>query len=265
MKIQLLSDLHNEFLRNGRQDPNHKWAGTIPETDADIIILAGDIDTGTHGIDWAIGESQRLGKNIIYVAGNHEFYRQEYSSLKEKIKKQAEGTTVHYLDCKEYIQENVRFIGATLWTDYKADNKVPQDLAMFYVERGLADHKVIKYKVGEKYRNFQPLDALAIHKKELHWLEKQINTPYKGKTVVISHHGPHPVCQHPAYPVSEISAAFYSDLSELIKSSNIDIWAFGHTHANVDEIINDTRIISNQAGYPGENVSDFNASTIVKI
>ncbi len=265
MKIQLLSDLHNEFLRNGKQNPDHKWAGTIPETDADVIVLAGDIDTGTEGVDWAIKESQRLGKNIVYVTGNHEFYRQEYNSLKAKIKKQATGTAVHYLDCNVYIQKKVRFIGATLWTDYKTNNRTPQELAMFFVTKRVADHKVIKYKVGDTYRNFQPLDALAIHKKELHWLKKQINTPYKGKTIVISHHGPHPICQHPAYPVSEISSAFHSDLSELIKHSNIDVWAFGHTHANVDKVIDNTRIISNQAGYPGENVSDFNASTIIEI
>ena len=51
MKVQLLSDLHNEFLRNGRADPKHKWTGLIPETQADIIVLAGDIDTGTNGLN----------------------------------------------------------------------------------------------------------------------------------------------------------------------------------------------------------------------
>ena len=265
MKVQLLSDLHNEFLRNGITDPEHKWTGLIPETQADIIVLAGDIDTGTNGIEWAVKESERLAKNIIYVLGNHEFYGHEYSRLKEKIAKQCEGTAVFCLDYGVYTQDDVRFIGATLWTDYKADVRVPQDLAMFYVEKGLADHKKIKYKAGNKYRNFQPLDALAIHKKELNWLEEQINKPYKGKTVVISHHGPHPVCQHPAYPVSEISTAFHSDLSKLIENSAIDIWAFGHTHANIDSVITDTRIISNQAGYPGENVSGFNASNIIDI
>lgn len=87
MKIQLLSDLHNEFLRNGKTSPNHLWSGSIPETDADIIILAGDIDTGTNGAEWAISESERLEKNVIYVLGNHEFYGHEYHSMKDKISK----------------------------------------------------------------------------------------------------------------------------------------------------------------------------------
>jgi len=265
MKIQLLSDLHNEFLRHGKPHPEHRWTGVIPETEADIIVLAGDIDTGTNGVEWAVKESERLAKNIVYVLGNHEFYGHEYSDLKEKIAKQCKGTAVFCLDYGVYVQQDVRFIGTTLWTDYKADVSVPQDLAMFIVEKGLADHKMIKYKAGNKYRKFQPLDALAIHKKELNWLEKQINSPFNGKTVVVTHHGPHHVCQHPVYPVSEISTAFHSDLSKLIENSDIDIWAFGHTHANIDRTIEGTRIISNQAGYPGENVNDFNADKVIEI
>jgi len=65
--------------------------------------------------------------------------------------------------------------------------------------------------------------------------------------------------------VSEICTAFHSDLSVLIENNDIDIWVFGHTHANVDKIIDGTRIISNQAGYPGENVNDFNANAIIEI
>ena len=98
MKIQLLSDLHNEFLRNGKHSPDHKWTGVIPETEADIVVLAGDIDTGTNGIEWAIKESERLAKDIIYVLGNHEYYGHEYHRLKEKIAKHCEDTSVYCLD-----------------------------------------------------------------------------------------------------------------------------------------------------------------------
>jgi predicted phosphodiesterase len=264
MKIQLLSDLHNEFLRNGKTSPNHLWSGSIPETDADIIILAGDIDTGINGAEWAISESERLEKNIIYVLGNHEFYGHEYHSMKEKISKQCKGTGVHCLDPDVYVEDDVRFIGATLWTDYTADISVPQDLAMFYVDKALMDHRVIKYRSGDSYRRFKPHDALAIHLKELNWLKQKLDNHHQGKTVVVTHHGPHPVCQHPAFPVSEMSAAFHSDLGGLIDDNDIDVWVYGHTHSNLDEVIFDTRIISNQAGYPGENVGDFDAGFTIE-
>lgn len=169
------------------------------------------------------------------------------------------------MDCSEYIQQDVRFLGATLWTDYKADISTPQDLAMYYVGKGLTDHRVIDYKSGGSARKFKTADALALHNKELNWLQKQIEKPYQGKTVVITHHGPHPVCQHPAFPASAMSAAFHSDLSGLIETNNIDVWAYGHTHANLDAIVTGTRIISNQAGYPAENVGAFNPDLIIEL
>ncbi len=265
MKIQILSDLHNEFLRHGKKNPGHHWAGVIPQTDADIIILAGDIDTGIKGVEWAVTESERLAKNIIYVLGNHEFYGHEYNSVKEKIARHCEGTGVHCLNPAVYILDNVRFIGATLWTDYSADIRVPQDLAMLYVDKALMDHRVIKYRSGDSNRRFKPHDALAIHMDELNWLKKQLGNSHKGKTVVVTHHGPHPVCQHPTFPVNEISTAFHSDQGNLIEMNDIDVWVYGHTHANLDRVIFDTRIISNQAGYPGEGVSGFDAGFIIEL
>ncbi len=61
MKIQLLSDLHKEFFHDAS-----KWDG-LGETDADVIVLAGDIWTGTKGVEWAAELSGYLGKSIIYI------------------------------------------------------------------------------------------------------------------------------------------------------------------------------------------------------
>jgi predicted phosphodiesterase len=265
MIIQLLSDLHNEFLRNSKEVPSHHWSGSIPETDAEIIILAGDIDTGVRGAEWAIMESERLAKTVLYVLGNHEFYGYEYWNLKEKIFKLCEGTRVFCLDSGVFTLDDVRFIGMTLWTDYKANIQIPQDLSMFNVGKLLTDHRRIKIKSGDSSGSFKPEHALAIHAKELRWLETQLAQSTDAKTVVITHHGPHAVCQHPDFPINEMTSAFYSNLDDLIESSDIDLWVFGHTHANVDEIVFNTRIVSNQAGYPGENVSNFDAHFTIKI
>jgi len=265
VKLHILSDLHNEFLRNSKNLSQHKWDGSIPDTDADIIVLAGDIDTGIRGAEWAIEESERLGKPFIYVLGNHEFYRHEYGALKNKVAELCDGTNVHCLDRGLYVQDDVRFIGATLWTNYEADIHTPPDLAMFYVGKALADHHVIKFKSGNSYRKFKPFDALAIHKQELSWIAKQLAVPFAGQTVVVTHHGPHPVCQHPKYPVSEITGAFHSDLSLLIDKHDITLWIYGHTHANQDVLVSGTRILSNQAGYPGENVAGFDEGLVVVV
>ena len=265
MKIQLISDLHNEFLRNGKDRPEHHWSGIIPETDADIIILAGDIDVGINGAQWAIAESGRLGKPILYVLGNHEFYRHEYYAVKEEITRLCEGTAVHCLDAGVFVEGDVRVIGATLWTNYEADLRVPRDLAMFYIDNNLSDHRVIEFKSDGSNGRFKPQHALDIHHQELSWIKQQLAKDFDGKTMVVTHHGPHPVCQHPAFPMSEMSGAFHSDLSDLIKTNDIDIWAFGHTHANLDCVVDGTRIVANQAGYPGEQVMAFDASFVLEL
>jgi len=265
MKIQILSDLHNEFLRKEKFNSSHKWTGSIPVTDADIIVLAGDIDTGVHGAEWAINESERLSKKIIYVLGNHEFYGYEFKGLKEKIQNLCEGTLVSCLDYGDSIENEVRFIGATLWTDYKAFTELPKEMVMSSIENVLADHRRIRFNSANQTIKFKPHHALTQHNIELAWIKKQLSEPFKGKTVVVTHHGPHLVCQHPAFPINEISAAFHSDLSHLIEMNDINLWIYGHTHSNLDCVMSDTRIISNQAGYPGENVAGFKANLVVAL
>ena len=57
MKIHVLSDIHNEFTRL-----------TLPETDTDVVVLTGDIDTGIAGIAWA---KNTFDVPTVYFAGNH--------------------------------------------------------------------------------------------------------------------------------------------------------------------------------------------------
>lgn len=265
MKIQLLSDLHNEFLRHSTKHQNHLWQGVIPDADANLIILAGDIDVGAKGIEWAITESERLSKDIIYILGNHEFYRHEYFDLKATISKLCEGTRVNCMDPGMLVQQDVRLIGASLWTDYKVNPNVTQELAMCYVERVLNDHRAIRYQQDDATGNFTPAHALGIHIYEMEWIKTQLAIPFDGKTIVITHHAPHPICQHPGFPFDKMSTAFQSDLSEVIETNDIDVWVFGHTHANLDQTISGTRILSNQAGYPGENVTNFDPGLIFEL
>ncbi|MFK5948398.1 MAG: metallophosphoesterase [Methylococcales bacterium] len=264
VKVHVLSDLHNEFLRNNKINSSHLWEGKIPETDADVIVLAGDIDVGTAGVKWAVSESERLSKPILYVLGNHEFYHEEYKSMKKLIKSFAEGTDVHILDGDEFVFNGVRFLGVTLWTAYNLPG-IYQDWARQILDAEFIDHQVIRYEFMDKESRFLTKDAYALHSKDMVWLKDKLSEKFDGKTVVISHHGPHMVCQHPGFPESETSMAFHSDLSNLFEKYKIDTWIYGHTHANVDVNVIDTRLISNQAGYPGERVIDFDIKKIIEI
>lgn len=101
MKIQVLSDLHIEFR-----------PFDIPDTDADVVVLAGDIHLGIKGIIWAIKNISN--KPVIYVLGNHEYYGQTYPKLIKKLKETSTGTNVQILE-NELIQiGGVNFLGCTL-------------------------------------------------------------------------------------------------------------------------------------------------------
>lgn len=84
MKIQIISDLHQEF---GMTD--------LSFDNADVVIIAGDVNLGTKGIDWI--KSRISKKPVIYVLGNHEYYKGSYPKTLNKIRVASENTNVHVL------------------------------------------------------------------------------------------------------------------------------------------------------------------------
>jgi predicted phosphodiesterase len=236
MKLQLLSDLHMEMS-----------GFALKESQSDAVILAGDINVGTQGLKWAIEEAQAHQKPIFYVAGNHEFYKQEYWSLIDEMRALAETQPlVHFMERDEVIIKGVRFLGTTLWTDYRSTGKADQAYNMKILQQALNDHFLIKF--GEEL--FKPEHALALHGKAVAWLEQKLAEPFDGRTVVITHHGPSLKCEHPQFGNNTIGSGFISDLDHLVKKA--DIWCYGHTHCCVDTTVGKCRLLSNQKGYPGE-------------
>ena len=110
MKILILSDLHLEFA----QLP-------LMPTQADVVVLAGEIWKNDNGIYWA--RSTWPDKELVYVAGNHEFYGREREYVLANLRAAAEETGVHFLDNTEVVIRGVRFLGTTLWTDFELFNK----------------------------------------------------------------------------------------------------------------------------------------------
>lgn len=270
MKIQILSDTHNEFLRvpSWANSSTPIWNGRIPKTDADLIILAGDIDTGTEGVTWAAHESERLQKPIIYVPGNHEYYGGDLPTIRSSLFQCAEESQkntndkigVYLLDENEVIIQDVRFLGCTLWSDYKAYPNTNQHDAMLFAGSRINDHHVIRYLD----KPFTPEDALTLHTKARDWLKLKLSEEFTGKTVVITHHGASLACQHKHYPMGPVTGAFLSKLDNLIEMA--DLWICGHSHSNVDTIISGTRLVSNQYGYHGREVcEDFNAAFVIEL
>ena len=111
MRLHILSDLHLSVAPLA-----------IPDVDADVTILAGDISRPAQAIEWA----KQLSRPVIYVAGNHEFYGATLAGTLAELRRLTAGTQVHLLERGAVVIDGVRFIGTTLWTDlalYDAEGK----------------------------------------------------------------------------------------------------------------------------------------------
>ena len=220
-KIQFASDIHL-----GYQDQNFDF----PVTDSDVLILAGDVCVGFRAIEFAQLIADRHGKPVLFVAGNHEYYMNDYQKLHQRFRDFSDKSeNVFFLDCDVFELEGVRFLGTTLWTDYLLGGHYAQDDLMYVAGNSLNDHVYINY--GDEGA-FKPSHALAIHKNARAFLEAELAKDYDGKTVVITHHAPSLRCVHPKFGINKVAGAFMSDCDDLIEMA--DLWVYGHVHANTE-------------------------------
>jgi len=235
MKIQIASDLHLEFLQ--RVIPGEQII--VPAVDADILVLAGDIGNGEQAIElfreWPVP--------VLFIAGNHEFYGLDFEQTRTSLRTASLGTRITFLDNDIADFGGVRFLGSTLWTDYRLELGRTQRQLMENAEMRISDH----FRIQDGEAKFSAQRALAEHEISRRWLEHELDTPYDGKSVVISHHGPHPLSVHPRYIGEALNAAFVSDLSGLV--SKADFWIHGHVHDSFDYTVDGCRVIANPAGY----------------
>ncbi|TAN49534.1 MAG: metallophosphoesterase [Methylococcaceae bacterium] len=242
MKIQYFSDVHLEF-------------GTIPLVNAaaDLIVAAGDIGIQLQGLQW-LGQAD---KPVVYVAGNHEFYRGEYHATLLALRRKASQSRVEFLERDCFIHQEVRFLGCTLWTGLEnEDDDALQDL-----RTRINDFKHIRCGHGGLLLS----DYIHWHRESLAWLEDELAKPYHGKTVVVTHHAPLLQSWH-GLPSSKIRPAYCNDLSDLIKSHAISAWFHGHTHFANDYCVDGTRILCNPRGYQGyKPVRGFDVAKVVDV
>ncbi len=242
MRINYFSDIHLEF--------GHL---PIPHTQADVVIAAGDIGLGRQGVDWLKG----LKKPVIYVAGNHEFYTQEYRSTLNMLRHSCADTNIQFLEKNIFIYQGVRFIGCTLWTDLLKDG----ERRAYEVGLRLNDFKAIRFKD----QAFDQATFSQLYRRSLLWLENELEKPFHGKTVVISHHAPSRLSwREGGNELKQV--AYCNDLQDLFEDYEITAWFHGHIHSPNDYYISETRVMSNPRGYAGRKlVEGFNPNKTVLI
>jgi len=248
MKIYILSDIHIEF---GPFNP--------PTIDADVIILAGDIHIKNKGLLWA--KEKFKDKPVLYILGNHEYYGEALPKHLEKLKKESEGTNINILENESVKIDGVNFLCYTLWTDFKLFGD--PHIAGYEATRAMTDYKRIR--VNPSYRKLRSIDTSGLHYRSIDWLKNEIERNQKNNLVIVTHHAPSGRSV-PEYRKNDIlSAAYASNLDDLVASSSAELWIHGHIHTQQDYMIGKTRVVCNPRGYTDEPNVAFIPSLVIEI
>ena len=248
MKIHIVSDLHREF---GYNDFDLNLA--------DVLILAGDTDLGVKGISWL--KSLSLDIPIIYVLGNHEYYKGAYPKTLYKIKDAASNSNIHVLENESLEIDHVCFHGCTLWTDFSLKGNPAAYGSLCQIR--MNDYK--KIRLGDNYAKLRSIDTFRIHQTSRQWLTESLSVSEAKHNIVVTHHAPSIRSLPMKYLDDPISAAYVSDMEDLIIKHQPSYWIHGHIHTPVNYKIGNTEIICNPHGYINELYNGFNNNIVIEI
>lgn len=253
MKAWIVSDLHLEF--------GEPFSET-PPPGTDVLICAGDLLTGgiVPSLEWLAANIAPLIP-VVFVAGNHEYYG---GSVQEAIRDarllRERYPNIHFLENEAVDVGDVRFVGGTLWTDFRILGRDPE-LAMAAAQAGMNDYRKVKFS-KQPFKKFRPIHAYRMHHQTRSFLSSSLGE--QRKVVVVTHHAPSGRSIAPESSGDPLSACYASDLDGLVIEKAPALWVHGHVHHSVNYVIGQTRVISNPRGYPGES-SGFDPGFVVEV
>lgn len=233
--IKIISDTHLEY--NSKKE----ILSNLSITKKDTVILAGDIGKPAT-LDYfnLIKYISTNSKNVILIAGNHEYYNSNkiWSIIETTIEKVASNfDNVYFLQNKSVILDGVKYIGTTLWSDVSKN--------ILLVSKLMNDYCRIKEKINGIKKPITPAHTLHWHNLAVDYIEKELKKEKIIPIVMVTHHLP----SFKSLKGDKKDGCFSSyatNLEYLI--SKVDIWVHGHHHKSIHYKINDTLIISNPLG-----------------
>lgn len=257
MKIRIASDLHLEAFRGRDMEALVVDVLHTDEQDADsVLVLAGDISSDPNQLITFIKAIEPRFAKVIYIPGNHEYYRHNYDAWNSEMNDRFAVTLTNTVwandDVGVYTDGNVRVIFGTLWAD--GGTSLAEQARVGY---GLNDFRVISIgaKMNEN-RQFTVTDMIKIHKKQKATITTLLNASFDGTTVVATHHMPTYRLCHPRFG-SDINGGFAANCEDILAYDHAPaVWIYGHTHDSGDGVMWKTRLVANPRGYPQEFSSD---------
>jgi hypothetical protein len=165
------------------------------------------------------------------------------------------------LDNEARVIGGVRFLGSTLWTDFRLFGSGP--------ERSSAMREAVRFmRDFQRIERFTPEHSAVLFARNAAWLAEALAEPFPGRTVVITHHAPSPRSIHPRFAGSALNACFVSDAERLVNGERCVLWIHGHTHDSFDYTLNGARVLCNPRGYARNGVNEnllFDAGRVVEV
>lgn len=228
-KFRVFSDLHIEFGKYHIPE--------LPTDNETTLILAGDIHTGNNAMKFIEPLLERF-HTVVYVLGNHEFYHNDIWDVRTYWRKhQALYHNLYVLDNGVIEYHDMRIIGTTLWTH----TNDPE------VGRHMNDYAII-YNGGLV---LTPGATREFFLDNVDFLVEELERPYEGKTIVVTHHAPFEGCTQPRWIGHFLNKCFHANLGWMLEKYDIDMWFHGHMHDTVHTTYEGTEIFCNPRGYVG--------------
>lgn len=246
LKAAVFSDLHLAY--NGTLP----YPFDLPD-DVELAIVPGDVSAPVSvSLQWLHNVVSARGKrDVVFVAGNHEHYGQVYEkSMAQGMEDCAKFPHIHFLENEAAVIKGVRFLGATMWTDFDLFGNPAA--AMEQAAAFMNDYNAIRSRAADgNYRRFTPERTRLIHEESRAWLRQALAEDFDGPTVVVTHTSPHRMSVAEEYVTDPLTPAFASDFAPEIEEFEPDFWVHGHTHTGFDYTVpgTNTRVVCNPLGY----------------
>lgn len=268
MRAWVFSDVH---LRIAEAEA---FALPFAIPDADVAVVAGDVCDGMEASLRWLGRVVRPHMRVVTVLGNHEFFGWDVPSARRRAASLAAELGLDILDDASCEIGGVRFVGGTLWTDFRLFEHGPSRLGfdarscMYEARRRFADYDEIwatEAVDGRISRHLLPKDTVSLHEATAAFLERESALACGGVTVVVTHHAPSPASVHPDFAEDPTSAAYASDMNALVERWSPSAWIHGHMHSSLDYRIGETRVLCNPRGYAVHANPGFVEDLIVQV
>ena len=166
---------------------------------------------------------RQKSKNIpvIYILGNHEYYKGSYPKTLNKIKSAAENTNIRVLEDSFFDIGDIRFHGCTLSTDFALFGNSVE--AGMYCQPKMNDYKMIKR--DPSYSKMRTVDTFKIHQFSKHWLNESLENSTKEKNIVVTHHAPSLLSVPDNFKNDLLTSAYASNLDDFITKHQPDFFS----------------------------------------